>query len=223
MYAEFAIKLRLTSVALGCSSRKELCARFRAVNPATQCDLDRLHTQAWSPHYAGKIIRSALRIEPDKGRNPRASYSQNIGGPYVLVGQAVISTWTLHIQVREPMSGLPLFMTMIVPGSPASAMCGVVSGAPIHSQYPLPSASPIVAVRVPDTPKLDATNGVFNLRPHIFSDDMRDLGLGTVGEADPLIESLLESKRCQVSPDDQAKLCGILDRIHLGLERSEIN
>lgn len=39
----FAEKLHLTATALHCASRKELCARFRAVNPATQCDLERLH------------------------------------------------------------------------------------------------------------------------------------------------------------------------------------
>ncbi|MEJ0017900.1 MAG: hypothetical protein WDN25_15290 [Acetobacteraceae bacterium] len=40
---DFAEKLRLTAAALHCTSRKDLCARFRAVNPATQCDLERLH------------------------------------------------------------------------------------------------------------------------------------------------------------------------------------
>lgn len=40
---EFAAKLRLTAIALRCNSRKELCARFRAVNPATHCDVDRMH------------------------------------------------------------------------------------------------------------------------------------------------------------------------------------
>ena len=39
----FATKLRMTAAALGCSSRKEFCARFRSVNPNTQCDLDRLN------------------------------------------------------------------------------------------------------------------------------------------------------------------------------------
>lgn len=38
-----AVKLRLTAAVLGCSSHKELCARFRAVNPATHCAVDRLN------------------------------------------------------------------------------------------------------------------------------------------------------------------------------------
>lgn len=38
---EIAAKLSLTSRVLGCRSHKELCARFRAVNPATYFDLQR--------------------------------------------------------------------------------------------------------------------------------------------------------------------------------------
>ncbi len=43
MHSQFARKLHLTAAALGCTQRKALCARFRRVNPATTCDLDRLH------------------------------------------------------------------------------------------------------------------------------------------------------------------------------------
>jgi hypothetical protein len=43
MGSEFATKLRITAAALGCPGRKDLCARFRAVNPATHFDLERSH------------------------------------------------------------------------------------------------------------------------------------------------------------------------------------
>jgi hypothetical protein len=42
-YHDIGVKLRLTAAVLACASRKDFCARFRAVNPATHCDLDRLH------------------------------------------------------------------------------------------------------------------------------------------------------------------------------------
>ncbi|WP_426959570.1 hypothetical protein [Muricoccus radiodurans] len=38
-----AVKLRMAAEAIGCASRKAFCARFREVNPATQCDLERLN------------------------------------------------------------------------------------------------------------------------------------------------------------------------------------
>ena len=43
MVVAFAMKLRMAAAALGCSSRKEFCARFRHVNQTTQCDLERLN------------------------------------------------------------------------------------------------------------------------------------------------------------------------------------
>jgi len=36
-------KLRITAAVLGCSRRKDLCARFRAANPGTEFDLERSH------------------------------------------------------------------------------------------------------------------------------------------------------------------------------------
>ena len=41
MTSPFAVKLCLTAAALGCTTRKELCERFRAVNPATAFDVER--------------------------------------------------------------------------------------------------------------------------------------------------------------------------------------
>lgn len=41
MAHELAAKLRMTAMVLGCATRKDLCARFRKVNPDTQFDLER--------------------------------------------------------------------------------------------------------------------------------------------------------------------------------------
>lgn len=43
MAHELPAKLLLTQELLGCNSRKELCARFREVNPRTEFDLERSH------------------------------------------------------------------------------------------------------------------------------------------------------------------------------------
>lgn len=56
----FAAKLRATMAAIGCRGRKELCARFRAVNPATHCDLERLHK--W---FQGKAVPRSSAIFVD--------------------------------------------------------------------------------------------------------------------------------------------------------------
>lgn len=43
MATVLAEKLRMAATALGCRSRKELCARFRDANPATRCELEPLN------------------------------------------------------------------------------------------------------------------------------------------------------------------------------------
>ena len=43
MAHELPAKLRVTQELLGCNSRKELCARFRELNPRTEFDLERSH------------------------------------------------------------------------------------------------------------------------------------------------------------------------------------
>ncbi len=50
----------MAAAALGCNSRKELCARFRGVNQATQCDLDRLNK--W---VQGRSLPRAISVYAD--------------------------------------------------------------------------------------------------------------------------------------------------------------
>ncbi len=57
--SELALKLRLTSAALGCHGRKELCARFRAANPHTHFDLERSHK--WMQGRATPPLSASLR------------------------------------------------------------------------------------------------------------------------------------------------------------------
>lgn len=63
MSLSFAQKLGITAVLLGCSTRKELCARFRAVNPATEFDLER--SFKW---LQGKALPRSMAIYDDWSR-----------------------------------------------------------------------------------------------------------------------------------------------------------
>ncbi len=70
MAVAFAAKLRLAAATLGCSSRKEFCARFRSVNPATQCDIDRLNKWVQGRSLPGRprqISPSSVRHNPGGG------------------------------------------------------------------------------------------------------------------------------------------------------------
>ncbi|MGH8428838.1 MAG: hypothetical protein ACREUF_00385, partial [Solimonas sp.] len=299
----FATKLRMAAAALGCSSRKEFCARFRKANPATQCDLDRLnkwmqgrslprassvyvdfatvigvpkpgrwiadcsleefaaelaahtgvdaatlavpdslarrgnpraagllggvatlsgafaaYSPAWSPHFRGRLVRGALRLTPGKGGALVATYTEALLGRNVhLTAEAWIGGRSMHFVVREPDGDMPLFISLLVPGPPASVLCGVMSGVAFVSHDSLPSACRIVFIRVQDTPSLDSTNRYLDPVPGAISADLVELGVH-VREADRLdsvTRKFVGARPNQVTAQDQSTFASMLDRDHL--------
>jgi hypothetical protein len=302
MAVAFAAKLRMAATALGCPARKALCARFRAVNPATQCDLDRLnkwvqgrslpralsvyddlarvigsarpgrwvaecsaaefaaelvactgadpadlaepqeapgrgggrapglfggvatlagayagYSHAWSPHFRGRLLRGTLRLAAGRGGGLAATYSESLVGREVRMSAAVeLVGRTLHLLLREPGSDLPLFVSLILPGPPASVMCGVMSGAAFVASEPLPSTTRIAFIRVPDTPALERTNRYFAAEPGAIAGDLAGLGLAVPAaeRLDALLRGFLGPGPEQLSAADQAGFAAILDPVH---------
>lgn len=63
MAHELPAKLQVIQALLGCTSRKELCARFRDVNPGTEFDLERSHK--W---MQGRAQPRSIRVYEDWAR-----------------------------------------------------------------------------------------------------------------------------------------------------------
>lgn len=299
MHPVLAIKLHLTAAALGCDSRKALCARFRAVNPATRCEVERLHkwmqgrasprgisfyedwrrvvgsersaawfresaaepflaelahatglapeevraratgglrsparppmagaastlhgafacySHAWSPHFRGKLIRGALRIGPGRGGGAAATYDETlISGPRRLSGEVTPGNGAVHVVLRG--DGGPLLLSVIAPGPPASALCGILAGPALIAHAPMPSASRLVAVRVPEGPALDATNRYMEAEAAAVLADLLGLGLDLPGAAGAGVIEFLSPGPTQVALIDELLVCDLLDPAHLG-------
>lgn len=307
MTSDFATKLRLTAAVLGCAGRKELCARFRAVNPATHFDLERSHkwlqgralprsaqvyedwgkvlgtkrsgawlvsctvdafldeicalydadaaalrlraeidvaggdagqprgdlafsylcgtyacySMAWSPYYQGQAIRGALLLQPgSKAACLGARYSEGLLGRTVLFdGEALLAGRTVHLIVRGVEDGSPLFTSLFLPGPPASALCGVMSGTTIVGPEPRPSATRMAVVRVPAD--ASASNRYVKLIPSAIGDDLVALGLALAepAEVGALIRDFLLGESSggleQVTASDQARFASALDMAYL--------
>jgi hypothetical protein len=298
----FAEKLRMSAAALGCTSRKEICARFRAVNPATQCDIDRLnkwvqgrslprassvyedlakvigtakpghwiascsledfaaelavlvgadastlaigspmvrvatrssglmggittlagafaaYSLAWSPHFRGQWVRGALRLAAGRNGALAATYIEALVGRDVrLTADVQIDGRSLHMLLHESDGGLPLFMSMLLPGPPASVMCGVMSGVAFVSHETLPSASRIIFVRVPEGGNLDASNRYLHPVAGAIASDLAALGLNVTEGArlDVLVREFIGVHPDQITRQDQAAFAAILDREYL--------
>jgi hypothetical protein len=302
MYHEIAVKLRLTAAALECANRKQLCARFRAVNPATHCHLDRLHkwmqgralprdpgfyadwakvlglshsaawlaacaveelraamtrpdgapvdlplpeptprvrgasggpgvlggarmlcgeytcySHAWAPRHRGALIRGSLAIRPGKGAKLVATYGETLlSGSMRISGEVTVTGRSIHFLLWEPEGNLPIFFSLIMPGPPASALCGMMSGVAFVAQMALPSAARVLMVRVPVAAALEASNRYLDPSPGFLTDDLASLGLHpTRGTAlDALAARYFASPADQVTPADQEAFIELLDPEH---------
>jgi len=307
----FATKLRLTAAALGCTSRKAFCAAFRAVNPATHCELDRLHkwlqgraaprsrtfyddwakvlgssrpgawfasctqeaflaelcmlfgvdaedlinaepfgagqpahspsspsdglnyllgayacySYSWSPYYRGKLIRGGMLLAPGRGGALAVTYTEALlGGTIRFRGEGAIGGTAVYLRTRDSSTRMELHFHVFVPGPPASAMLGIMSGPTILGDEPRISAGRIVMIRVPDEANLEGSNRYVDPVPDAIVSDLMALGLPVAApdEIDMLTLGFLhEAGDCaaarieQVSATDQVRLTAALHKSYL--------
>jgi len=99
-----------------------------------------------------------------------------------LAGDVIVAGRALHLVMRGAEQGVPLFCRLFLPGPPASVMCGMLSGATFVGHAPQPSATPLLAVRVPGDP--DSSNRYFGLEPDAPATDLAALGMRLAAPAD---------------------------------------
>jgi hypothetical protein len=189
---------------------------------ATLAGMFAAYSPAWSPHFRGRLLRGMLRLAPAKSGALIATYTESVVGRDVhLTGEAWIGGRMMHFVAREPEGDMPLFISLHVPGPPASVLCGIMSGVAFVANETLPSASPILFIRVPDTPRLGTTNRYLDPIGGAIAADLADLGVN-IAEADRLDSFVLEFlgiNPCQVTTQHQATFAGMLDREHLDVAR----
>jgi hypothetical protein len=304
----FAEKLRIVAVILECGTCKELCAAFRAADPRTQFEVDRVqkwlqgralprsgqvmaeiarilgvsqggawvaacsprefleaaaqrrgvdtgtlarmvsgwgggepqatprkvqsgnhhhllgcyacYSPAWSPYFAGQLIRGTLVLEASD-MAIAATYTETLLGRRVpFEGSAVVTGRSIHLDMREATGGLPVFMSTYLPGPPASVLCGVMAGVVAVAHEAQPTAGRIVAVRVRDAAAAAATERYMPAEPAEIGADLAALGLhlAAPSEVGAAVCELLAARggvADQVSIDDQARLTRVLDMAHL--------
>ncbi len=115
------------------------------------CGTYACYSLAWSPYYQDHLIGGELTIGPEARQSVlTASYTENLLSQAVTFeGDLRLAGRTVHIGLRECSAGSPLFMTMFLPGLPASVLCGVMSGATFMGPEALPSATRLVAYASP--------------------------------------------------------------------------
>jgi hypothetical protein len=180
------------------------------------------YSMSWSPYYRGQILRGALLFQTGGRTAPlTARYTEGLMGKTVrFAGDAWIAGRTMHLMVRSSEDGAPLFITLFLPGPPASVLCGVMSGATIVGPEPRPSATRIAVARVPAS--ADVSNRYMEPKPMEVANDLGALGLPLPdpSQAGTMIHDFLcgdsEGGLVQVSASDQSRLASALDVAYLG-------
>lgn len=287
---DFAWKLRLTAGLLGCATRKDLAAAFRAANPRTSFDIERAHkwlqgrslprdsalyadwakvlgtarppawlvssareafleelcvladaepaalleraeafggapkeaaphflcgrfvaySHAWARARRGQLIRGALRLGGGRGGCFELGYAEVTGeGELAWSGRAHLVGRVLHATLEDAASGTPLFLSVLVPGRPAAALCGVLAGATSVSADPEPSATRIALLRLAPGAAAGPRPGPGYLRPDELPDDLAALGFPRRLAA-PL-RACLHGDLMQVPPASLAAIGAALD------------
>jgi hypothetical protein len=179
------------------------------------------YSHAWSPYYAGRLIRGTLHLElPQSRARLMASYTETLPTGQVRVdGPALAAGRSLHIHLREPGSEVPLFMSLYRPAPPASVLAGFLVGATFVGPDPRPSVSRIVLVRMP-APAVVVQQGERYLEPgEALAADLVAAGLAvsTPVEVDARLSTFLQgpggSGFDQVLAEQYAEIATMFDHL----------
>lgn len=176
------------------------------------------YSQAWSPHYEGRLVRSALSIEPGRGNALRMAYTERVAGQMVTMrGDLIPSGRSIHAVVLEPESNLPIFFMLHLPGRPASVLSGIMAGSAFLAHDSLPTASRFVAVRANDPSALAGSNRYIDHSADEIAHDLSVLGVDAAcaTAAGPLLEQFLWPRTEQVVLAEQRQLADLFNQQYL--------
>ncbi len=186
------------------------------------CGVFATYSHAWSPYFAGRIIRGTLRVSAPLTRGRLvADYSESLPTARVHVrGPALLSGRSLYLLLREQGSDVPLFFTLFRPAPPGSVLAGLISGATFVGHDPRPSVSRILMIRQPG--EAGPQNERYMDAGKSIAADLRTLGLGIADpeEVDARVGSFLRSATGtgldQALAEDYGGLVALFDRLAIG-------
>lgn len=269
MPADIAAKLRVTAAALGCHSRKDLAARFRASNPRTVCEVESLHkwmqgrstprsmslyndwaavlgikrsgdwlaqsamaafieevaaatgasgdnlsraaatsrqrreipsseavpdktasthhglagtfacyVRSMVPSLQGVACRGTLVLDDQIAGTIRAEYREQLdAGAMSMTGTAMLGPWLLNVVLTDGASGIAMMLIFNLPPQRTDVLCGLMTSAVILAGEALPSATAILAVRVPGSAaRMAGTIRYFAPAPGAITADLASAG-----------------------------------------------
>jgi hypothetical protein len=187
--------------------------------PALPEGLFACYSLAWSPYFAGQLIRGSLVLGPGARGQPEARYAEaGPEGPVCFVGTALAAPRTLNMLLAAP-GMAPVFLCLHRPGVPAAGLCGLLAGSALLAEDQRPTASRFAAIRVPDGAPLAATNRYLPADRASVAADLAALGLAGAAVAEvaaAVCEVVLGARLDDVAAAAQTRLGEAAARLWLG-------
>jgi hypothetical protein len=183
------------------------------------------YSHAWSPYFEGRIIRGSLVVEVAEGRPGLvATYREAIAvGRIELSGQVTSGNRAVYLDLMDAAQEFRLSMCLFVPGTLASVLAGIMSGATFVDADPQPAATRVVMIRIPASAAgaLEPSNRYLDLAEEPLSSDLGALGLpiGTSAGLDALLAGFLRGDHARdyikVDAGEYSRLALAIDRLFI--------
>jgi hypothetical protein len=181
------------------------------------------YSHAWSPYFEGRIIRGSLVVDAAEGQPGLvATYRETIAvGRVELSGQVTIGKRAVYLDLMDAVEEFRLSMCLFLPGTLATVLAGIMSGATFVDADPQPAATRIFMIRIPGAAAsmLEPTNRYFDPVQEPLSSDLCALGVpaGTSAGLDALLEGFLRGDQARdyikVDARDYSQLTLAIDRL----------
>lgn len=145
------------------------------------------------------------------------TYRENIGGSTAaFTGPVEAAGRTLCALLRTRHDAIPVFLSFYQPGTPASALAGIMAGSTYLAQEARPTICRFAAVQVPRAAEVDASNRYFECKAGALTQDLLGLGLPdhAAAEAEWAVLTLLRDGTAmdQIALTEQTCVAQSVDR-----------
>jgi hypothetical protein len=203
---------------IGLTSRPDPGSALSYISGTYAC-----YSAAWCTYYRGRLIRGAMQLNWRSGASGSfaAEYTEALLGRVVHYrGELFAVGRALHLDLRRVDDRLPLFGSFVLPGPPASLLCGIVSGSTAVGPDPQPSAARMLMVRVAVRP--DASNRYLDSGDTV-SGDLATLGIDIADVEEGALREFLQPSGVpgvqQVSVAGHVRLTTPFDELYLSRQQ----
>ena len=154
------------------------------------------YSHAWSPYFAGRLIRGGLTIGPGDDGQPSAIYGEYLPTGAIHLSGRIDTGQNLFFDLRDPRFEQRLTFFLFMPRPPSNVLAGLMSGFTFLGPDALPSVTRIVLIRLDDDRAIAEASDAYLPEGGSIAADLRQLGVAVDDDAhtDALLEAVLTPK-----------------------------